>query len=154
MILVPAVIVLDHTEPQMAARINALQRASYAVEAELIGFIGIPAMHQTDAEICQLDLCILGALRDGELVGILGYRRIARAVDIDRLAVHPSAFRSGVGRSLLEELHSRETDALRFQVTTAAKNIPAVALYTNLGYGRAPDRELATGITIASFVRR
>lgn len=150
---VGAIVVVNHAESVIAAAVNELQRASYAVEAVLIGYIAIPTLHETDEVVAQLDLTILGALDHGELVRILGYRRTEETVVIDRLAVHPRVFRRGVGGSLLEELHRRERDALRFEVMTGAENTPAVSLYTKFGYCRAFDESLAEGVTLAHFIR-
>ena len=38
---------LDLSDPDTLRRLWDLQRASYAVEAELIGFDGIPALHES-----------------------------------------------------------------------------------------------------------
>lgn len=151
---VPAVVVLDHSDPEVAAAIRDLQRGAYALEAALIGFADIPTLHETPEAVARLDLVVLGA-RDGErLVGILGYRRVGDDVDVDRLAVDPAALRTGVATALLEELHRREDDARTFHVTTGADNGPAVALYTRLGYERTADRVLANGLRLAEFTRR
>ena len=151
---VPTVVVLDHSDPEVAAAIRDLQRAAYALEAALIGFGGIPTLHETADAVARLDLVVLGALDGGRLVGILGYRRMDDDVDVDRLAVDPGALRTGVATALLEELHRREDDARTFHVTTGADNGPAVALYTRLGYERAADRVLANGLRLAEFARR
>lgn len=58
----------------------------------------------------------------GDLVGILGYTRKAASVDIDRVAVHPTYFRRGCGRELIETVHAREEDAEQFTVSTGADN--------------------------------
>jgi ribosomal protein S18 acetylase RimI-like enzyme len=149
---VPAIVVLDHVEPGLAARIAGLQRASYTVEAELIGFGEIPPLRETPAEVARLDLTILGALEHGDLVGILGYRRFRDLVDIDRLAVHPSSFRRGVARSLIEELHAREVDAARFEVSTGADNGPAIAFYREMGYRLERD-EVISSLRIVHLAR-
>jgi ribosomal protein S18 acetylase RimI-like enzyme len=149
------VVLVDHAEPRLAAEIVDLQQASYAVEADLIGFDQIPTQHETASQVSQLDLIVLGAVEgDGRLVGILGYRRVDDLVDIDRLAVHPSWFRKGVARSLMHDLHRREHDAATFEVSTAAGNTPAIALYASLGYRREPDLPSPAGLTFARFARR
>lgn len=147
------VVFLDHTERRAAAEIVRLQRASYAVEAELIGFDDIPARRETADRVSQLELTFLGAVEGGVVVGILGYRRVDDVIDIDRLAVDPSWFRRGVARSLIEEVHRREADASAFEVSTGAGNTPAIALYEKLGYRRTADQALP-GVTMARFARR
>jgi ribosomal protein S18 acetylase RimI-like enzyme len=147
------VVVLDHAEPRLAAEIVELQRSSYAVEAELIGFDDIPTRRETADQVARLDLTFLGAVERGVVVGILGYRRLGAVIDIDRLAVDPSWFRRGIARSLIEDLHRREADASAFEVSTGAANTPAIALYEKLGYVREPDVPSPAGLTFARFSR-
>ncbi len=132
--------------------IVALQQASYSVEAELIGFDGIPGLHETVDDVMALDLEFAGTLDATELVGIVGFRRLGRVVDIDRLAVAPSAFRRGVGRGLLDAVHRAAPAAERFVVSTAVTNVPAVGLYEGAGYVRMRT-ELITGVEVAHFAR-
>jgi ribosomal protein S18 acetylase RimI-like enzyme len=136
----------------VAAGIVALQRASYAVEARLIGSDEIPPLRETADELARLELTVLGAVEGGDLVGIVGYRRTDEVVDVDRLAVHPSSFRRGVARELIHELHSRESDAHRFEVSTGAENEPAIALYERMGYGRE-RLEAISGLMIVHLAR-
>jgi ribosomal protein S18 acetylase RimI-like enzyme len=130
-----------------------VQRAAYRVEAELIEFNRIPPLHETADDISGLDLTMLGAVESAELVAIAGYRREGEFVDIDRLAVHPSWFRCGIATLLITEIHRREVDAQRFDVSTAARNGPAVKLYTTMGYRRLADEAISTNLLIAHFVR-
>jgi ribosomal protein S18 acetylase RimI-like enzyme len=148
-----AVVVLDLRDPGTAASVVKLQRASYGVEADLIGYSDLPPLLETTEQVAHLDLTVLGALTERQLLGILGYRRTSGTVEIDRLAVHPSCFRQGFARSLIRELHRREVDAARFEVSTGAENLPAVACYTRLGYRREGDEVLPMGLTIAHFAR-
>lgn len=148
----PTLAVLDHHDRELAGRIRDLQRASYAVEAELIGFNQMPALVETTSDIERLDLIVLGAVERGTLRGVLGYRRDADVVDIDRLAVDPEHFRNGIGRALLEELHQRELDADRFEVSTGAANEPAIALYRAVGY-RLKRSEVSRGVRLVHLER-
>jgi len=150
---VTAIRVLEHRRPDVAAEIVELQRLSYAVEAELIGFDGIPPLHETTEQVTALDLVVLGAFEGGVLAGIVGYERVGDVVDIDRLAVNPAFFRLGLGMALVTEVHEREADAGTFTVSTGALNAPAIRLYTRLGYSRLADRDLPEGLTIAMFSR-
>lgn len=147
------VFVLDQTDLSVAAEVLSLQRAAYRVEADLIESDEIPPLHDTLDDVSSLDLVILGAREQSDLVAIVGYRRIADLVDIDRLAVHPSRFRHGIAARLLREVHQREKDARRFEVSTGARNWPAVEFYTRLGYRRLPDDTVSSDLLIAHFVR-
>ncbi|MGH9214075.1 MAG: GNAT family N-acetyltransferase [Acidimicrobiales bacterium] len=144
--------VLDHRDAEVAGRIRDLQRASYAVEARLIGFDQMPPMVETPSDIAELDLIVLGAVERETLSGLLGYRRIRDLVDIDRLAVDPTRFRSGIGRALLEVLHRREGDADRFEVSTGAANKPAIALYRTVGY-QSKRQAISRGVRLVHLAR-
>jgi ribosomal protein S18 acetylase RimI-like enzyme len=149
---VSTIAVLDHHDRELAGRIRDLQRASYAVEAELIGFNQMPPLVETTSDIARLDLIVLGDVERETLRGLLGYRRDADVVDIDRLAVDPEYFRNGIGRALLEELHRRELDADRFEVSTGAANEPALALYRAVGY-RLKRQEVSRGVRLVHLER-
>ena len=45
----------------------------------------MPGLIESPADVAALDLTILGTFDDGQLVGMLGYQRIADVVDVDRL---------------------------------------------------------------------
>jgi ribosomal protein S18 acetylase RimI-like enzyme len=148
----PTIAVLDHHDREQAGRIRDLQRAAYAVEAQLIGYSQMPPLVETTRDIAQLDLIVLGAVERETLRGLLGYRRDGDVVDIDRLAVDPDNFRNGIGRALLEELHRRESDADRFEVSTGAANEPAIALYRAVGY-RLKRQEISCGVRLVHLER-
>lgn len=145
------VVVLDQIQPSVAARIVALQRAAYRIEGQLINFDGIPPLHETENEVSALKITILGALDGTDLAGMIGYRRVGDVVEIDRLAVNPRVFLSGIATFLIMDVRRREQDATRFEVSTAAGNYPAIALYTKHGFRRRRDTVLASGPVIANF---
>ena len=147
-----AVTVLDHRELETARTIVALQKPSYAVEAALIGYDQMPGLIESPADVAALDLTMLGAFDEGQLAGILGYQRIADVVDLDRVAASTAHFRRGIGRSLLEALHERESTAIRFEVSTGSANRAAIALYTAAGY-RCVRQETLADIDIVHFER-
>jgi ribosomal protein S18 acetylase RimI-like enzyme len=147
-----SVVVLDQSEPSVAAKIVALQRAAYGVEAQLIKFDGIPPLHETEDDVAKLKITILGAFDETDLIGILGYRCAGGGVDIDRLAVDPGLFRGGIATRLFMEAQRIEPNAQHFGVSTGARNDPAIALYTKLGFRRQPDTVLSTGPVIANFL--
>ena len=105
----PAVAVapLDLADPAVAEAVVGIQRRSYAVEAALIGFDGIPPLRETVSELQssgRCGLCVLGARVGGELAGLLGYRWVdspGGELDIDRLAIDPRFFRLGLASASL-----------------------------------------------------
>src|SRR5690349_7538102 len=79
-----------------------VHRASYAVEAELIGYPDLPPLKQTADEIAasgeEIWLCDEGE----EIVGGVGLQDDAEVVVIARLFVAPTAFRRGIGTAAVE----------------------------------------------------
>jgi ribosomal protein S18 acetylase RimI-like enzyme len=148
-----AVRVLNHRDRQVAAGICRVQREAYQVEARLIGFSGIPPLHDTVEDVMALDLMVLGIVEGGEPIAILGYQRDGDRVEIDRLAVRPDHFRRGLARGLIEALHEREGDAALFHVSTGRENQPALTLYRQMGYQPVEDVELPEGVVITRLVR-
>ena len=118
----------------VAELVLQIQRAAYAVEAELVGYDAIPPLHETLAELQSKPLIFLGASCDRTLAGVLGYSRDGDTVDIDRVAVDPAFFRRGLARKLLRELFARERDAMQFTVSTGFGNQPAIELYEGFGF--------------------
>lgn len=147
------VVEIDHRDPDVALRVHDLQRVAYRIEAELIGYDRMPPLREEVTDILRLDLTILGAMEGASLIGVLGYVRVSGTVDIDRLAVEPARFRRGVGRTLLDSLHRRESDASRFEVSTGAANRPAIALYEAMGY-RLTSEEISHDVRLAHFARQ
>lgn len=145
--------VLNHREPEIAAALLSLQRASYEVEARLISFDGIPPLRERVEDVMALDLTILAVIESDVPTAMLGYLRDGDIVDIDRVAVHPDHFRRGLARTLFEALHARESDAARFNVSTGRDNEPARFLYRRMGYLETGDVVLPEGVVITQLDR-
>lgn len=142
---------IDHADHELSARIVEIQRAAYAVEAELIGFDGIPVLEETAADVRRRgDLTWHGAFVDDTLAGIIAWTQEGDAVDIDRLAIDPAYARRGLGRRLVRSVPvTGETT-----VSTGAANTPAVTLYLGEGFVPIGERELAPGVFMAHFGRQ
>ena len=141
-----AVAPLDLADDAMLAGLVALQRAGYAVEAELIGAPSLPPLRETPEQLRASGERFLGAHRTGRLVGAVSYKREGATVDIHRLVVDPRAFRSGVAGALLDVLEAREAGARRWIVGTGAANAPARALYERRGFRLVEQRIVPGGI--------
>jgi ribosomal protein S18 acetylase RimI-like enzyme len=137
----------------VAERVLRIQRAAYAVEAELVGYDAIPPLHETLTELQSQPLIFLGASCDRTLAGVLGYSREGDTVDIDRVAVDPAFFRRGLARRLLRELFARERDAERFTVSTGYGNQPALRLYEGFGFRVVGEGHPAPGARIVLLQR-
>ena len=145
---------VDHRDHAIAHEIVRLQRRSYAVEAELIHFAGIPNLTESADDVRSLDLTFVAAFDGDAVVGIVGYgyRRDGAVVDIDRLAVDPAAFRRGVGRALLRDVIVRE-GPVEFVVSAAAANTPAIRLYESCGFRRTNDEVIEAGLHVVELRR-
>ena len=137
---------LDLGDDATLERLVALQRASYAVEAELIGARELPPMRESPAELRACGETFLGADEDGALLGAISFKRAGGTVDIHRLVVDPGAFRRGVATELLDALEARERDATHWTVGTGAANAPARTLYERRGFTATEERVVPGGI--------
>lgn len=127
-----------------------LQRAAYAVEAELIGDVRIPALSEDLAGLLSAGLSWLGVVDGERLVGAVGYVETAALVDVQRLVVAPDAARRGIGRALVTEV-LRVAGGRQVEVATGRGNAPARALYEGLGFRRVGDVEVLPGLWVSRY---
>jgi ribosomal protein S18 acetylase RimI-like enzyme len=120
------------------------------VEAELIGFDGIPPLHES---LEDLRACGESFLGTPDLTGAVSWERLEDGtLDICRLVVHPRAHRTGVASALLDALDRLEP-ADRTLVSTGTANLPALALYRRRGFVPTGLRDLAPGVTMTLLAR-
>jgi ribosomal protein S18 acetylase RimI-like enzyme len=145
---------LDLSDPDTLRHLWDLQRASYAVEARLIGFDGIPPLHDSPEQLRACDESFLGVRDELRLVGAVAWTRLPNgALDICRLIVHPVAHRCGVATALLDALDSIEPAELTV-VSTGTANLPAVALYRRREFIPVGERRIAPGVTVTLLERQ
>lgn len=145
---------LDLADPDTLQQLWELQRASYAVEAQLIAFDGLPPLHESPEQLRACDESFLGVRDESKLVGAVGSTRLPNgALDICRLVVHPVAHRRGVATALLDALDSIEPAELTV-VSTGTANLPALALYRRRGFAPVGERQVAPGVTIKLLERK
>jgi ribosomal protein S18 acetylase RimI-like enzyme len=151
-----ALAAVDPHDPGMADRIVEIQRAAYAVEAELIGFDGIPPLHENADDVRRLDdLTWLGSHDGDVLVAVIAWTTTDQDVDIDRLAVHPDWVRQGRGQQLVEAaLGLTSAGSATITVSTGARNHPACLLYRSLGFVPVERRQIAPGVFVYQFELR
>ena len=144
---------LDLSDPDTLRRLWDLQRASYAVEAELIGFDGIPALHESLQELRDCGESFLGLDDETGLAGAVSWARLQDGtLDICRLMMHPRMHRRGIATALLDSL-DRAEPARRAVVSTGTANHPALALYKRRGFTPAGMRGIAPGTSITVLER-
>lgn len=136
---------IDHRKEFTAQEIQRIQRPAYLVEAELMGFEGIPQLKESILEIQNSGETFLGYLEKDRLSGFISYKKEDNTIDIYRLVVDPEHFRKGIGRQLLAFLMKKFQD-MEFTVSTGKANLPAKRLYASFGFVETQDFEVAPGI--------
>ncbi|WP_262851457.1 GNAT family N-acetyltransferase [Mumia quercus] len=145
---------VEVADEDAAREVLTVQRAAYAIEAELIGFPDLPMLHETLDELRASKESFLGAYAGGRLVGVVSWDVLEDGtVDVFRLVVDPAAHRRGVASLLLESLAAWEPTT-RTIVSTGSANAPALALYARHGFVRVAEREVAPGVRLTDLERR
>lgn len=135
--------ILDLTDDAVLRELWTVQRLAYAVEAELIGFDGIPPLHESLEELRACGETFLGLYDEEGLAGAVSYQLDGSTVDICRLVVHPRAHRRGIASKLLDALPAGPQI-----VSTGTANEPALRLYRKRGFVETGRQVIALGVTI------
>ncbi len=134
---------LDMTQPAVAEQVLRVQLPAYRVEAELIGFDGIPQLRDTIQTLMQAEETFYGYAAEGMLAGVVAVEKQEDVLHITRLVVHPDYFRRGIGRSLVRYALESEPGIRKFAVSTGAKNGSAISLYKQFGFTETKNVEVA-----------
>ncbi|MCM2533159.1 GNAT family N-acetyltransferase [Neobacillus pocheonensis] len=131
-----------------------LQKASYLVEANLIGFFDIPPLKESLEGLNGCGETFLGYFEEEVLVGALAFTIEGEALTICRMVVHPNHFRKGIARKLLYALEEIQPEWLVLKVSTGKDNTPAKKLYQKNGFQFVQDMEVVPGLFISHFEKR
>ncbi len=142
---------LEITDRVVAERVLEIQRASYRIEAELIGFDALPPLLETWQDLARSGELFFGAFIGEDLAGAISYKVENAVLDIHRVMVHPDYFRRGIARALIGFVESRELGVERVIVSTATRNQPAVKLYLKLGFSATSSLEVVPKLWITRF---
>lgn len=145
---------LDVMDTRVAEQIVDLQKKSYVVEAELIGFYDIPPLMDTADSIMECDETFYGYFEGESLAGLVSYKLEEEMLDIYRVAVHPEHFRKGIAKQLIEFIMNMHKGIKKIIVSTGLKNLPAVNLYLKLGFEKVREVEVAEGVYIVCLERK
>jgi ribosomal protein S18 acetylase RimI-like enzyme len=145
------IVTLDHRDAAVAARLCALQKASYAIESAIIGY-AIPLMFESPEDLARTPETFLGFSDGASLAGALAYETWPDEIEICRLMVHPDHFRRGIGSRLVEEV-VKKADGGEIRVSTGADNAPAISLYERLGFAISKQRTLPDGLRLVELRR-
>ena len=130
----------------------AVQRAAYAIEAELIGYPDLPPLHETLAALQATEEDLWLCEEDDALVGVVGLEHGEDEMLIARLYVAPAWFRRGVGSALVEHALA-QAGGRRVRVGTGARNAPALALYERFGFRRLDEGSATPNLGYVELVR-
>lgn len=133
---------VNHNDEKVAESILSIQLPAYKVEADLIGFDGIPQLLDTVENIKSSNEQFLGKLDGSKLVGFLSYEGTEELIDICRLVVDPNHFRKGIASELLSYLLNVYGNEKKIVVSTGAKNTPAITLYERHNFTKIVDVEI------------
>ena len=135
------------SDPYYARILLDLQKAAYAVEAQLIGTDRIPPLQDTLVGIAAWRGNWGVALDGGQLLGAVAWDDRGSELEIDRLMVAPSAHRRGVGSALLQSVIAA-ADRRPIHTATGRDNPPAIRVYEKHGFRAIGDEEVPPGIWI------
>lgn len=139
-------------DPAVAAGLVALQRASYAVEAALVGSDAIPPLHESADGLAAAGLTWWGLLDADGIAAAVAVTEEPGLVDVHRLVVAPRAFRRGLGRALVRHVLD-VAGGRRVVVSTGRDNAPARALYRAAGFTETDEREVVPGLWVTHLAR-
>ncbi|MCX2720013.1 GNAT family N-acetyltransferase [Lentiprolixibacter aurantiacus] len=117
----------------MAKQIQLLFRASYAIEAQLLGADDFPPLKRELESYMQSKNTFYGYYSEGNLAAAMEIDARPKSTHIQSLVVHPDYFRRGIGRALVNFVFENYTSEV-FTVETGAANGPATELYLKCGF--------------------
>lgn len=145
---------IDFQNNRLVRVLFELQRASYKIEADLIGFDEIPPLKESLDEFCQSGEEFLGYFEKNELAGAISYTIEGEELTICRMVVHPNHFRKGIAQGLLSAVEVNFPEIEVFKVSTGKDNAPARNLYLKNGFASVGDIEVAPSFYITLFEKR
>lgn len=147
------IVKLDTREQSYLEEIYRVQRASYAIEAKLIGTDAIPPLHETLEELQQAEENFRGFVLDGKLIGFVATQPEDSYLRISRMCVDPEFFKNGIGKALLQNVLNTRTPGMPLIVSTGEQNVPARNLYERFGFVLSRTFD-AGGVMIAEYTRK
>jgi ribosomal protein S18 acetylase RimI-like enzyme len=141
---------LLNSQLETAQKIQSIFQASYKIEAELLNATDFPPLKRPLEDYIKCDHDFLGYFKNGELAAVIEIIDKNKYIHIRSLVVHPSFFRQGIARKLMEyALNNYETDL--FVVETGVDNEPASKLYLKLGFIEVQQWDTDFGIRKVKF---
>lgn len=143
---------LDHTDIATAMKIQAVFRASYAIEAELLNAEDFPPLQRSRESFMNSTNVFYAYIKEEEIAGAMEIDASAHSTHIQSLVVHPKYFRRGIGSAMLEFVF-KTYHTPSFTVETGLDNGPATALYRKFGFKEVRQYNTEDGIRKSRFER-
>lgn len=124
---------IDIKNEIVASEILILQKKSYKIEADIIGYYQIPPMLESLGELVTSQEHFLVYEKFKKIVGMISYEIENQVLTICRLAVDPDHFREKIANQLLHEV-LQVKDIISISVSTGLENKPAVEFYLKQGF--------------------
>ena len=137
-------------DPHVVAEVLAMQRAAYAVEADLIGDDRLPPLHEDEHAIASWSGRWTTAWEGVDLLGAIAWTDDGQVLELAKVMVHPAAMRRGVASVLLARVLA-DSGAARVVVATGRDNVPATGFYRRHGFDHAGDRQVPPGVWVSAF---
>lgn len=139
-------------DPYVARIVLALQHASIAVEARLIGDDRLPPLQEDEHALTAWRGRWMMAWDGVDLLGAVAWSEHADHLEIVKVMVDPLAMRRGVASGLLARV--LDDPARRpVLVATGRDNAPGVAMYVKHGFEPVADELVPPGIWVTRLRR-
>ena len=147
------IIKIRDLDSDFSQQLFKLQKKSYTVEADLIGFADIPPLLETYEQFIHCNESFICFLEGDALAGAISYTIENRLMRICRMIVHPAYFRQGIADALLNDLQL-QGGWEKISVSTGRMNLPARKLYEKNGFTHKEDIEAAPNLFISIFEKQ
>ena len=138
----------------LAKEILKLQKRAYKVEAEWIGCNRIPPLYETLEQLQQLNELFFVYMKQDVISGAIAIEHNHAGIHICRVMVDPSSFRKGIARKLLTYVDELVGNNTSLFVSTGANNLPAIRLYTAMGFEQVGTKKVGDGLLLAQFIKK
>ncbi|MDX1314767.1 MAG: GNAT family N-acetyltransferase [Eudoraea sp.] len=141
---------LSHKEQDVAREIMSLFKASYAIEAQLLGAADFPPLKRKLDSYMQSKNTFYGFYSEGVLAAATEVDSSSDVTHIQSLVVHPDYFRRGIGGALVSFIFNTYSTKV-FTVETGAANDPATELYRKHGFKEILQYDTNHGVRKVRF---
>lgn len=144
---------LEHNDLEVSKRIRTVFQLSYQIEAKLLKATDFPPLKRPLKSYVNSNTAFFGYLKGRELAGVIEIEHNTNFTKINSLVVHPTFFRQGIARKLMEFVFNT-FDSNLFVVETGLENGPAIELYKTFDFKEVKQYNTDHGIRKIKFERQ